>query len=199
MTPSERAPEPAPRGRRLPFAFSELIQACGGSRCGWRASDSGQSFGILYRPPGRVSPTTAVYLMHPRGEFSRHYVVPGLVARGYAVFGHNSRYLNNDTDMVHERLLFDIAAGMRWLREQGFERIVLLGNSGGGSLLGFYQSQASRAPGERLTRTPGGEPIDLTAKTCQRARCTSRSPRTWAKGGSCSTCSTRASWTSTIR
>jgi pimeloyl-ACP methyl ester carboxylesterase len=102
--------------------------------------------------------------MHPRGEFSRHYVVPGLVARGYAVFGHNSRYLNNDTDMVHERLLFDIAAGMRWLREQGFERIVLLGNSGGGSLLGFYQSQASRAPGERLTRTPGGEPVDLTAE-----------------------------------
>jgi pimeloyl-ACP methyl ester carboxylesterase len=131
------------------------------------ASDTGQSFGILYRPATRAeSPrsgaTTAVYLMHPRGEFSRHYVVPGLTARGYAVFGHNSRYLNNDTDMVHERLLFDIAAGMRWLREQGFERIVLLGNSGGGSLLGFYQSQASRPPGERLTLTPGGEPIDLT-------------------------------------
>ena len=102
--------------------------------------------------------------MHPRGEFTRHYVVPGLTARGYAVFGHNSRYLNNDTDMVHERLLFDIAAGMRYLKERGFERIVLLGNSGGGSLLGFYQSQASRPPGERLTSTPGGEPIDLTQK-----------------------------------
>ena len=68
--------------------------------------------------------------MHPRGEFSRHYVVPGLVERGYAVFGHNGRYLNNDTDMVHERLLFDIAAGMRWLREQRFERVVLLGTAG---------------------------------------------------------------------
>ena len=57
--------------------------------------------------------------MHPRGEFTRHYVVPGLTARGYAVFGQNSRYLNNDTDMVHERLLFDIAAGMRHLKERG--------------------------------------------------------------------------------
>ena len=60
-----------------------------------------------------------MYLMHPRGEFSRHYVVPPLTARGYAVFGHNSRYLNNDTDMVHERLLFDIAAGMRFLAASG--------------------------------------------------------------------------------
>jgi hypothetical protein len=102
--------------------------------------------------------------MHPRGEFTRHYVVPGLTARGYAVFGHNSRYLNNDTDMVHERLLFDIAAGMRHLKEQGYERIVLLGNSGGGSLLGFYQSQAGRTPAERLTSTPGGERIDLTSE-----------------------------------
>ena len=29
--------------------------------------------------------------------------------------------------MVHERLLFDIAAGLRHLKERGFERIVLLG------------------------------------------------------------------------
>jgi pimeloyl-ACP methyl ester carboxylesterase len=151
------------RGRRLPFAFSELDPAVRRDVVWLEATDTAQSFGILYRPPER-EPRTCVYLMHPRGEFTRHYVVPGLTARGYAVFGHNSRYLNNDTDMVHERLLFDIAAGLRHLKERGFERIVLLGNSGGGSLLGFYQSQAGRAPGERLTSTPGGEPIDLTGE-----------------------------------
>jgi pimeloyl-ACP methyl ester carboxylesterase len=53
---------------------------------------------------------------------------------------------------------------MRFLKQRGFERIVLLGNSGGGSLLGFYQSQACRAPADRLTSTPGGERIDLTAE-----------------------------------
>src|SRR6185295_11909917 len=156
-------PSPPSRGRRLPFAFSHLDDDVRRDIVYLDATDTGQSFGVLYRPPGR-EPSTAVYLMHPRGEFTRHYVVPGLTARGYAVFGHNSRYLNNDTDMVHERLLFDIAAGMRHLRAAGFERLVLLGNSGGGSLLGFYQSQAGRAPAERLTATPGGERVDLSGE-----------------------------------
>jgi pimeloyl-ACP methyl ester carboxylesterase len=148
------------RVRRLPFAFTHLDPDVRRDIVYLEATDTAPSFGVLYRPAGH-EPKTAVYLMHPRGDFTRHYVVPGLTARGYAVFGHNSRYINNDTDMVHERLLFDIAAGMRHLKEQGFERIVLLGNSGGGSLLGFYQSQASRPPGERLASTPGGERMDL--------------------------------------
>lgn len=151
------------RIRRLPFAFTHLDASVRREVVYLEATDTAQSSGILYRPPDRET-KTAVYLMHPRGEFSRHYVVPGLVARGYAVFGHNSRYLNNDTDMVHERLLFDIAAGLRHLKQAGFERIVLLGNSGGGSLLGFYQSQASQLPAKRLTRTAGGERIDLTSE-----------------------------------
>jgi pimeloyl-ACP methyl ester carboxylesterase len=154
----------APRARRLPFAFTQLDPSARRDVVYLDASDTAQSFGILYRPAGH-EPRTAVYLMHPRGEFTRHYVVPGLTARGYAVFGHNSRYLNNDTDMVHERLLFDIAAGVRHLKERGLERIVLLGNSGGGSLLGFYQSQAGRPASERLTATPGGEAIDLASET----------------------------------
>jgi pimeloyl-ACP methyl ester carboxylesterase len=151
------------RGRRLPVAFSTLDPAVRREVVWLEATDTAGSSGILYRPPNH-EPRTAVYLMHPRGEFTRHYVVPGLTARGYAVFGHNSRYLNNDTDMVHERLLFDLAAGMRFLMERGYELIILLGYSGGGSLLGFYESQASRPPAERLTSTPGGERIDLTSE-----------------------------------
>lgn len=151
------------RVRRLPFAFTHLDADVRRDVVYLEATDTATSFGILYRP-AKHEPKTVVYLMHPRGEFTRHYVVPGLTARGYAVFGHNSRYLNNDTDMVHERLLFDIAAGMRYLKEAGFERIVLLGNSGGGSLLGFYQSQAGRTGSERLTATPGGEPVNLAAE-----------------------------------
>ncbi|MDP9235920.1 MAG: hypothetical protein M3P30_00740 [Chloroflexota bacterium] len=154
------AQPPDPRVRRLPFAFTHLDPGVRREIVYLEATDTAQSFGVLYRPPHH-EPKTAVYLMHPRGEFTRHYVVPGLTARGYAVFGHNSRYLNNDIDMVHERLLFDIAAGVRHLKDASFERIVLLGNSGGGSLLGFYQSQAGRKPGDRLTSTPSGERIDL--------------------------------------
>jgi hypothetical protein len=151
------------RARRLPFAFTHLDPSVRRDVVYLEASDTAQSFGILYRP-ATSDPKTVFFLMHPRGEFTRHYVVPPLTDRGYAVFGQNSRYLNNDTDMVHERLLLDIAAGMRYLKDAGFERIVLLGNSGGGSLLGFYQSQASKAPNKRLSTTPGGESIDLTAE-----------------------------------
>lgn len=149
------------RARRLPFAFASLDPAVRKDVVYLDATDSAQSFGILYRPANH-DPKTCFYLMHPRGEFTRHYVVPPLTDRGYAVFGQNSRYINNDTDMVHERLLLDIAAGLRHLKERGFEQIVLLGNSGGGSLLSFYQSQAWKPPQDRLTTTPGGEPIDLT-------------------------------------
>ncbi|MGH3242265.1 MAG: hypothetical protein ACRDNL_17950 [Spirillospora sp.] len=39
--------------------------------------------------------------------------------------------------------LAEIGTGVRWLRERaGARRIVLLGNSGGGSLMAAYQSQA---------------------------------------------------------
>lgn len=58
-------------------------------------------------------------------------------------------------------LLLDVAAGIRHLREQGCEKIVLLGNSGGSSLAAFYQAQARCAKGQRLTQTPSGDPFDL--------------------------------------
>ncbi len=151
------------RARRLPFAFAEIDPAIRRELVYLEASDTAQSFAVLYRPAS-VQPTTAVFLMHPRADFQRHYVAPGLVANGYAVFCANSRYLNSDIDMVHERILLDIAAGMRWLEAAGFERIVLLGNSGGGSLLGFYQSQALLPPGERLKVTPSGEAIPLASE-----------------------------------
>ncbi|GAB4337841.1 MAG: hypothetical protein Kow0010_26050 [Dehalococcoidia bacterium] len=148
------------RARRLPFAFSVLDASVRRELIYLEATDTAGSSGVLYRPAGR-EPRTAVYLMHPRADFSRHYVVPGLAGHGYAVFTQNSRYLNNDIDMVHERLLLDIAAGMRFLRDRGYERIVLFGNSGGGSLLAFYQSQASKPPAERFVSTPSGEAIPL--------------------------------------
>jgi hypothetical protein len=64
---------------------------------------------------------------------------------------------------VHETLLLDVAAGMRFLRSRGFEKIILVGNSGGGSLYTFYQAQASTPPPGRLTETPAGDACDLNA------------------------------------
>src|SRR5262245_38477806 len=124
------------------------------------AADGGLSSGILYTSGHH---RTAVCFMHPQADMSRHYATPALVAAGYAVFGHNSRWLNNDALCVHETLLLDVAAGVRALRERGFERIVLIGNSGGGSLYSFYIAQSSTAPPGRLSETPAGDSVDLNA------------------------------------
>ncbi len=122
------------------------------------ASDGGLSSGMLYTT-GRHR--TVVCFMHPKADMSRHYAIPALLDGGFAVFGQNSRWLNNDDLCVHETLLLDVAAGLDYLRSVGFERIVLVGNSGGGSLYGLYQAQAVTTPPGRLTQTPAGDPVNL--------------------------------------
>ncbi len=122
------------------------------------AADGGLSSGVLYTT-GRHR--TVVCFLHPKADMSRHYGIPAIVDAGFAAFGQNSRWLNNDEMCVHETLLLDVAAGLNHLRELGFERIILVGNSGGGSLYAFYQAQATTSPPGRLTHTPAGDPLDL--------------------------------------
>ncbi|MGE4429688.1 MAG: hypothetical protein AB7E05_02980 [Sphingobium sp.] len=122
------------------------------------SADGGKSRGILYT---RGNEKTVVCFTHPRGDMSRHYAIPFLLEGGFAGYNHQCRNLNNDVDTEHEKLLFDIAAGLRELKNRGFEKIILVGNSGGGSLLSFYQSQAVKAPADRLKDTAAGEPVDL--------------------------------------
>lgn len=120
-------------------------------------ADRAVAHGWLYARGGE---DTVVCLMHPRANFSRHYGVPGLVEAGFAVLCINSRWLNNDATLVHEQLLFDVAAGLSFARSR-YERVVLCGNSGGGSLFTFYLSQAGSRPEERLRETPAGDPFRL--------------------------------------
>jgi pimeloyl-ACP methyl ester carboxylesterase len=62
---------------------------------------------------------------------------------------------------VHESIILDVGACITHLRDRGIEHVVLLGNSGGGSLGAFYQSQARVAPEDRLLETPAGAPTRL--------------------------------------
>ncbi|TAK55864.1 MAG: hypothetical protein EPO25_02550 [Gammaproteobacteria bacterium] len=125
-----------------------------------QAEDGAHSSGILYR---RGDEKTVIVFNHPRADFSSHYLVPAMLAGGYATFGGQTRYLGNDINCEHECLVADLAAQVRYLRATGFEKVVLCGNSGGGPLSTFYQSQAVTQPPHRLSDTAAGDPYDLNA------------------------------------
>ena len=57
--------------------------------------------------------------------------------------------------------MLEVASGIRHLRAKGFEKVVLVGLSGGASLFSFYIQQASLPPEDRIARTPAGKPTRL--------------------------------------
>jgi pimeloyl-ACP methyl ester carboxylesterase len=98
--------------------------------------------GLYHRPVGR-RPATAFIATHYNVDFSEHYLGSFMAERGYGFLGWNTRFRGNEANFLLDHALAEIGVGVRWLREQaGVERIVLLGNSGGGSLMAAYQSQA---------------------------------------------------------
>lgn len=110
-------------------------------------------------------PTTAVVIIHPTANFLGHYALPMLAELGAAGIGMTTRYVGNDSNLNVENCLLDIAGAVRTLRARGYERVVLVGNSGGGTIVPYYQAQAEHPS---VTHPPGGGP-DLTAADLPRA------------------------------
>ncbi|MDX1893369.1 alpha/beta hydrolase [Mycolicibacterium sp. 050158] len=98
--------------------------------------------GIYYRGVGR-KPKVAMIAAHYQIDFSEHYLADYLATRGIGFLGWNTRFRGFESSFLLDHALVDIGVGVRWLREvQHVETIVLLGNSGGGSLMAAYQAQA---------------------------------------------------------
>ena len=97
----------------------------------------------IYHLRAGSKPRTAAVATHYNVDFSEHYLGGYFAERGYGFLGWNTRFRGAETYFMLEHALIDIGVGVRWLREvAGVEKVVLVGNSGGGSLMGAYQSQA---------------------------------------------------------
>jgi acetyl esterase/lipase len=108
-----------------------------------RAGAGGHPCQGIYHHAAGTRPGTAFIATHYNVDFSEHYLASLLAQRGYGFLGWNTRFRGSEASFLLDHALAEIAVGVRWLREQaGAERIVLLGNSGGGSLMAAYQSQA---------------------------------------------------------
>ena len=115
----------------------------------------------LFKPENSDN-KTAVVFMHPTGGGSYLPMLNSLARQGIDTVWCDSRYRGTDSALIMEKVLIDLGNCIKNLKERhGYEKIVLGGWSGGGSLSLFYQSQAEKPS---ITETPAGDPIDLISQ-----------------------------------
>jgi pimeloyl-ACP methyl ester carboxylesterase len=103
---------------------------------------------------------TVYIFMHPSSTLQLLPMPIALANNGLHVICAGSRYPKNDSALIMEKVCFDLGQYVCWARETcGYEKVVLVGWSGGGSLSLFYQGQAEDPS---ITHTPAGDEYDLT-------------------------------------
>ena len=100
-------------------------------------------------------------VMHPASNFMGHYLIAPLANRGVTCMGLNSRYAGNDTVLLMERVLQDLGACVKFMREElGCDRVVVVGNSGGAALAAYYQAEAEHFTAATMV---DGDPTHIVA------------------------------------
>ncbi|WP_235035487.1 alpha/beta hydrolase [Zhongshania aliphaticivorans] len=112
----------------------------------------------LLRPIKPITNSVIVF-MHPVGGGEYLPMVTELAKAGYPVIYCQSRYPDNDSALIMEKVVIDLGNCIRQAKEKfNYDKVILAGWSGGGSLSMFYQNQAENPT---ITHTPAGDPIDL--------------------------------------
>jgi len=115
--------------------------------------------GLYWTPKGQA-PKVALIATHYNVDFTEHYSAPYFARRGFGFLGWNTRYRGAEDQFILEHALIDIGVGVKWLREEaGVETVVVLGNSGGGSLMGAYQAEAIAPTMAGNLKGPGAEAL----------------------------------------
>ena len=122
------------------------------------AQANGHPLALYQHLDGR-QPKVGFVLMHPRHETFLHFALAPLARQGFGALGMSPR--QGDKSGIHEELLLDVAAAVKFLKSRGVEHVILIGHSGGGSLMAYYDAQAETAPPHRVRQTPAGDRFDL--------------------------------------
>lgn len=117
--------------------------------------------------PEGVESKTVILFSHPIGGGSFLPLVTALARAGRHVIYCNTRYRGNDSALILEKCVLDLGACIADLKTRfGYEKVILGGWSGGGSLSLFYQDQAEHPT---ITETPAGDSVDLVGANLQPA------------------------------
>ncbi len=102
---------------------------------------------------------TALIVMHPIGAPAYLPVFAQLARAGHHIIACASRYSSGDAPLEMENVVLDLGACIKDAKErQGYKDIVLMGWSGGGSLMAGYQAEAEK-PVIQLTASGEGTPL----------------------------------------
>jgi len=116
--------------------------------------------GQLLIPLDRPSKTILLF-MHPATTLNLLPLPAAMASAGAHVMCCGSRYAKNDSALIMEKVVADMGAYIRHAKEKlGYEKVILMGWSGGGSLAVTYQAEAENPV---IKSTPSGEPYDLSA------------------------------------
>ncbi|MFF3930612.1 hypothetical protein [Streptomyces hirsutus] len=114
---------------------------------------------------GENPSTTCVVAMHPIGSPGYLPMFSALARAGFHVLAAGTRYSNGDAALIMENVLLDLGAVVKDAKERlGYERVVLAGWSGGGSLMMGYQAEAEK-PVIKLTGAGEYTPLADTRLT----------------------------------
>jgi pimeloyl-ACP methyl ester carboxylesterase len=115
-----------------------------------------QTFGLLYSP-SVLGPESSIGLifMHPNSDFVNHVGCTEMARRGFRALCINGQYFNTRREtLIWEKVPLDVKPAVEYLRNvAGIRTVILVGHSGGGQLMPFYQNVAEN--GVAACRVPG--------------------------------------------
>ena len=101
--------------------------------------------GALHKPDSGPAPHVGILVSHRTSNVMGSLTCTELAKRGFMVLCMNPRSDNNEALVKWETIAVDVRSGVNFLRKQpGITTVLLLGGSGGGPTMSFYQAVAEK-------------------------------------------------------